>query len=87
MKYLFSFILLFFTISLISAQSIDVLMGNSGCEAGGEFWACGAAQVAQVHVDIDDNCSDFDYDCGETIRTVVDVCSPNMSETVAYEPC
>lgn len=87
MKKLFSFILLYSIISVINAQSIDVLIGNSSCEAGGELWACGAAQVLQVHKDIDDNCSDFDYACGATVRTVIDVCSPNMSETTVYQYC
>ena len=69
-----------------SLDSIETEISSSSCSAGGEIWVCGATQQNQVHIDFDNNCSGFHYQSCSVIKTVVDVCSPNMRESIVYEP-
>ncbi|MCE7996197.1 MAG: hypothetical protein HEP71_29725 [Roseivirga sp.] len=79
------FSILIFTLlntSILFAQSF----GNQSCTAGGEMWVCGSSQQNQAHVDFDNNCSGYDYDACTVVRTIIDVCSPNMQESRIIEP-
>lgn len=67
------------------AQSVGGVSGNQSCGGGGEMWVCGTAQQSQAHSDYDANCSEFDFPDCTLIRTVVDVCSPNMRESYIIE--
>lgn len=81
--------------SALHAQSIDFVgdtrdtfISQSGCEAGGEIWACGSSQLAQAHDDFKNNCSGWDYQCGKTLKTILDVCAPQIVESkITSENC
>ena len=77
---------LLFLTPLLTAQSVESIASESNCGAGGEIWVCGSAQKSQVHVDFDNNCSEENYMPCTVIKTVVDVCSPDMSESTIFEP-
>jgi len=66
------------TVYTSNAQSIDSEMSSSSCEAGGEIWVCGTEQQSQVHSDYDRNCGDYTFSNCTVIKTVIDVCTPNM---------
>jgi hypothetical protein len=83
------FFLVGFALNDLAAQSIDAIPSSSSCEAGGKIWVCGTSQVAKAHSDFNRNCANVNYPCGgKTIKTVVDVCSPIMTESkITSEIC
>ncbi len=87
-----SFVAAFFLLATVGtgtlrSQSIASETSNSSCNAGGEMWVCGTAEVVQATSDFDTNCSDWDYECGATLRTIINVCTPNMQKSYIYEHC
>lgn len=62
-------------------EVISSVTSSSSCEAGGEIWVCGSSQLAQAHDDFKNNCTDFKYKCGKTLKTILDVCAPMIVES------
>jgi len=58
---------------------------DSSCNAGGEVWVCGRTEVLQVHSDFQTNCGDWDYTPCTVLKTVIDYCTPNLSESRIFE--
>lgn len=89
----FSFVITFFLLSTIGtgtlgAQSIASETSNSSCNAGGEIWVCGPSQLALAHGDFNRNCSEWEYRCGQTLKTIKDVCSPQIvTSTITSKAC
>lgn len=69
-------------------ESISSVMSSSNCSAGGEIWVCGTSQLAQAHDDFKNNCSGWDYQCGKTLKTILNVCAPQIVESkITSEDC
>ncbi|MFY0591348.1 hypothetical protein [Roseivirga sp.] len=64
---------------------VNAQTGNQSCEAGGEMWVCGKQEQLQAHDDFEKNCSDQEYQPCTVLRTIIDVCSPNMRETAVFQ--
>lgn len=80
-----TFVLILVTGGLLMAQSVGGVSGNQSCAGGGEMWVCGSAQQSQAHSDYDANCGEYTFPLCTLIRTVVDVCSPDLRESYIIE--
>ncbi len=70
-----------FNVAALWSQGV----GNQSCAGGGEMWVCGSAQQSKAHSDYDANCADQEFADCTLIRTIVDVCSPDMRESRIIE--
>lgn len=84
-KVLFIWLMVLSGSGILFAQGVSGV-GNQSCAGDGEMWVCGSAQQNQAHIDFDNNCSDYEFEACTVIRTIVDVCSPDMRESRIIEP-
>ncbi len=69
-------------------ESIASEMSNSSCSPGGEIWVCGPSEIARAHSHFNSNCSEWEYRCGQTLKTIKDVCSPEIVvSTISSKAC
>lgn len=77
----------------VNAQDLDfiadepcTIISSSSCEEGGEIWVCGSDQLRQAHGDFHTNCSEWQYRCGRTLKTILDVCAPEIVRSTISSP-
>ena len=77
-------VVLFCLFGSFTLRGQDVYL-DSSCNSGGEIRVCGKFEVLKIHSDFDKNCSEWNYTPSTVLKTVVDYCSPNMSESTIFE--